>query len=241
MWSWGFNVQIHTSQFQSRIVVLLPNNSELGSVVPFKQVCFHQIWSYCPSRSLSFIAGLRRMSTGSEFDGSVHPIHESCTTQVQKLVNLESRFRFWQEKWAPQHLHLHSLLLTAVHVFYIFSCFLWHLYNVLAILVIFLVFCWYLFKCPLEPAVTCDKAEIGSVPKPLWHMTGTCDRNITVMLGVIVGGARSPFRVSPSIAATSLTSPLQGLKVPSLCTELAHWGSKASGKAGQLQVWIPQQ
>ena len=38
----------------------------------------------------------------------------------------------------------------------------------------FLFVCWYLFKCPLEPAVTCDKAEIGSVPKPLWHVTGTC-------------------------------------------------------------------
>ena len=29
--------------------------------------------------------------------------------------------------------------------------------------------------------MTCDKAEIGSVPKPLWHVTGTYDRNITVV------------------------------------------------------------
>ena len=100
------------------------------------QVFSPNLVPYCPSRSLSFIAGLGRTSTGSEFDGSVHLIHESCTTQIRKLVNLESRFRFWQEN---EHLDLHSLLLTAVHVFYIFSCFLWHLYNVLAILVIFLV------------------------------------------------------------------------------------------------------
>ena len=56
------------------------------------QVFSPNLVPYCPSRSLSFIAGLGRTSTGSEFDGSVHPIHESCTTQIRKLVNLELYF-----------------------------------------------------------------------------------------------------------------------------------------------------
>ena len=50
-----------------------------------------------PTVQAAAAASNNQTSTGSEFDGSVHPIHESRTTRVRKLVNLESRFRFWQE------------------------------------------------------------------------------------------------------------------------------------------------
>ena len=101
------------------------------------QACFHQIWSPTAHQE----ACLSSLGLGEQAQG------QNLTVLYIQYTNItQHEFGNWSILKAGlgfgrknEHLHLHSLLLTAMHVFHIFSCFLWHLYNVLAILVIFLV------------------------------------------------------------------------------------------------------